>query len=138
MEIRRITDDYSVAPQITPEDVPGIAAAGFRSIMCNRPDGEEPGQCAYDTLAGAAEAAGLEVRCVPVISGMVTPQAMADFEAALADMPRPMLAYCRTGTRCTMLWTIAEFGRRAPEDILEKTAAAGYDMSGIVGQMARH
>ena len=137
MQIRKITDDYSVAPQILPEDVAEIAAAGFRSLMCNRPDGEEPGQCGYDTLAEAAQAVGLEVRWVPITSGMITPDAMADFEAALADMPKPMLAYCRTGTRCTMLWTIAEFDRLGADEILRRTSDAGYDMSGIVGQLAR-
>ena len=137
MELRQITEDYAVAPQILPEDIPAIVEAGFKSVMCNRPDHEEPGQCAYDDVARAAVEAGLEVRWIPIVSGMVTPQAMAEFEAALAEMPRPMLAYCRTGTRCTMLWTIAEFDRLGAEAVLQNTAAAGYDMAGLVSQLAR-
>jgi len=137
MDIRQITPDYAVSPQIQAQDIPDIKAAGFRSIMCNRPDGEEFGQPEFDAIAQAAREAGLEVRSVPIVSGMVTPQAAQDFATALDDMPKPMLAYCRSGTRCTMLWSIANHGKMRGEDIINATHNAGYDMAGLVRQLDR-
>lgn len=137
MDIRRITEDYAVSPQISPDDIPEIKAAGFRSIMCNRPDGEDYGQPEFDAVAEAARAEGIEVRCVPIVSGMVTPQAAQDFAAALEGMPKPMLAYCRSGTRCTMLWSIASYGKLSGDEIVSAARDAGYDMSGLVRQLDR-
>lgn len=137
MDIRKISDAFSVSPQIEVSDVPAVAEAGFRSILCNRPDGEEWGQCGCDDIAAAAEAAGLAFRNVPIVSGMLSEADMEDFKAALAEMPGPVLAYCRSGTRCTMLWTIAKFGDVDEAEILRATGEAGYDMRGLVAQMSR-
>jgi uncharacterized protein (TIGR01244 family) len=103
MEIRQITENYSVAGQIQPEDVQAIAAAGFRTLICNRPDNEDPGQPSSDAVEEAARAAGLEFRHIPVVSGRITPDNVEDQAAALNEMPAPVLAYCRSGTRCTNL-----------------------------------
>lgn len=103
MEIRRITEDYAVAPQITADDVAAIKAAGFNSLICNRPDGEQPDQPAVEEIRRAAETAGLAFRHVPVVSGAITPDDVADMAGALQDMPAPVLAYCRSGARCTNL-----------------------------------
>ena len=137
MDLRKITADFTVSPQIEPEDVGAIADAGYRAILCNRPDGEEFGQCACDAIETAAVAAGLAFRSVPISSGMVTEADMVDFRAALDELPGPILAYCRSGTRCTMLWSIAQMGQMEPQDIVSAAAGAGYDMSGIVAQMRR-
>ena len=135
MDPRHLTDEFSVSPQIDAEHVHEIAGAGFRSILCNRPDGEEPGQCGYDAIADVAQAEGLEVRSVPIVSGMVTRQALEDFRTALAEMPKPVLAYCRSGTRCTMLWAIAQHGTMDDAEIERRAAEAGYDVSGLLRQM---
>ena len=111
--------------------------AGYRSILCNRPDGEDYGQPAYDAVAAAAEAAGLAVRWVPIVSGQMTQAALDEFRAALDEMPKPILAYCLTGTRCTMLWSITRFDDLGGDEILRATAEAGYDMSGLVAQLER-
>lgn len=137
MDLRPITQDFTVSPQIEVEDVAAIAGAGYRSILCNRPDGEDYGQPAYDAVAAAAEAAGLSVRWVPIVSGQMTQAALDDFRAALDEMPKPILAYCRTGTRCTMLWSMTRFGDLGGDEILRATAEAGYDMSGLVAQLER-
>ena len=137
MDLRKITDDFSVSPQIDAKDVPAIAGAGFRSILCNRPDGEAPGQAAYDDIAKAALAEGLEVRSVPIVSDRLTPDDVRAFDDALHDLPKPILAYCRTGTRCTMMWSIVHMSRLDPDEIISRTAAAGYDMSGLVGRMTQ-
>lgn len=136
MDLRPITSDYSVAPQILPEDVAAIAEAGYKSIMCNRPDGEEFGQPDFAGIEAEAVKAGLEVRWVPIGGMGPRPDDVDDFAAALRDMPQPLLAYCRTGTRCTMMWTIAMHGVLADDDLLKHTSAAGYDMRGLIGQLS--
>jgi sulfide:quinone oxidoreductase len=106
MTITEIAPDYSVAPQITPEEVPAIAAQGFRAIMCNRPDGEDPGQPPVDAIREAAEAHGLAFAFVPVVSGAIRPEDVAEARAALDALPAPVLAYCRSGTRSRNLWAL--------------------------------
>lgn len=107
MKITPLTPQFSVSPQIRPEDVAGIAAAGYRSILCNRPDGEDAGQPPYATVEAAAREAGLEALHVPVVSGGITRGDVEEFRAAVADLPAPVLAYCRSGTRCAHLWDMA-------------------------------
>jgi uncharacterized protein (TIGR01244 family) len=107
MNMTQITPDYSVAPQIGVEDVARIAARGFRSIMCNRPDGESPDQTEFAQIAAEAEAQGLKVAFVPVVSGNIHAEDVEDFKAAMADLPKPVLAYCRSGARCQNLWMLA-------------------------------
>ena len=136
MDLRSITSRYSVSPQITPDHIAEIAEAGFKSIMCNRPDGEELGQPDHESIARAATEAGLEVRWIPIGSRGISPDDLAQFKAALAEMPHPLLAYCRTGTRCTMLWSIAQHGTLSDAEIASATSAAGYDMAGLLQQLS--
>jgi uncharacterized protein (TIGR01244 family) len=107
MTARAITEDYTVSGQITVEDVAGIARAGYRSIMCNRPDGEEAGQTPWAEIEAAARREGLAVAFVPVVSGAITEADVEAFRAALADLPKPVFAYCRSGGRCQTLWSLA-------------------------------
>lgn len=137
MDLRKISDRFSVSPQIAPGDVPAIAAAGFRSIICNRPDNEERGQPEVALVEAAAVDAGLAFRTIPISGGAVSQADLDAFRGALDTLPGPILAYCRSGTRCTMLWSIAQFGQMPPEDIVSAAAAAGYDMSGLVAQLGR-
>jgi protein tyrosine phosphatase (PTP) superfamily phosphohydrolase (DUF442 family) len=115
--IRRIDDHISVAPQIRPEEMSDIAAAGFVAIVNNRPDGEEPGQPSGAEIAAAAAAAGLAYTAIPVTH---------------AGAGGPVLAYCRSGTRSCNLWALAaaKAGRDA-DGITASGAGAGYDLSGI-------
>lgn len=111
MDIRQLTEDYAVAPQIGPEHVPLIKAAGFRSVICNRPDTED-GAVPHDRVAEAAREAGLEFRYIPVVSGRIDQQNVDDQAAALDALPRPILAYCRSGTRCVNLFGLVQQQRR--------------------------
>ncbi|AWC24597.1 MULTISPECIES: TIGR01244 family sulfur transferase [Aminobacter] len=104
MEIRQITDDYSVSGQITPDEVAAVKAAGFKSVICNRPDDEQPGQPSAGSVKAAVEAAGLAFRHIPVISGQMTGDNVADMADALDEMEGPVFAYCRSGARCTNLY----------------------------------
>lgn len=103
MQYRQLTEDYAVSPQISVADVAEIKAAGFKSVICNRPDNEDPGQPCAAEIQAAVEAAGLEFRWVPVISGGMTPDDVAAQANALDELPGPVFAYCRSGTRCTNL-----------------------------------
>ncbi len=107
MNILQITPDYSVSGQIGVADVTEIATQGYRAIMCNRPDGESPGQTPASEIRAAAEAAGLAFAFVPVISGQITRSNVDDFATALRDLPGPVLAYCRSGARCQNLHALA-------------------------------
>jgi len=108
MSITAITPDYSVSPQIEPEDVAAIAALGFRSIMCNRPDGESPDQAAVADVEAEAKRLGLGFAYVPVVSGQIVGQNVEDFRASLDRLEGPVLAYCRSGGRCQNLWILAQ------------------------------
>ncbi|MDQ2634053.1 MAG: TIGR01244 family sulfur transferase [Pseudomonadota bacterium] len=108
MEYREISDNYAVSGQILPEDIAAVKAAGFNSVICNRPDDEQPGQPSADSVKQAAEAAGLEFRYIPVVSGQITEQNVADQAAALEGLKGPVFAYCRSGTRCTNLHALIQ------------------------------
>ena len=103
MEIRQITDNYSVAPQISIDDITQIKDAGFKSVISNRPDAEH-GAVRHDAIEAAVREAGLEFRYIPVISGQITQKNVDDQAAALDALPGPVLAYCRSGARCTNLY----------------------------------
>ncbi|MBE0453763.1 TIGR01244 family sulfur transferase [Roseovarius autotrophicus] len=135
MDLRKITEDFSVSPQIEVADVPDIAEAGYRAILCNRPDGEEMGQPVYEAVAEAARAAGLQVQFLPIISGQMTRTDAEAFSTALDTLPKPILAYCRTGTRCTVMWSMTQIDTLGAEEILRRASDAGYDMSGLVAQL---
>ncbi len=136
MEFRKITDALSVSPQITPADIAALKAAGFRSIIANRPDGEGADQPGHDELAAAASAEGLSFHYLPVTPGIVSDETAEAFAKALSELPGPVLAYCRTGTRSATLWSLSEARTRPLPDILARTKAAGYDMNGVARRIA--
>lgn len=110
MDIRTITPDLAVGPQIMPSDMAALAAAGFRSVIDNRPDGEGPDQPTFREIADAAAEHGLDARYLPVVAGAVTDEHVAAFKAALADLPKPVFAYCRSGNRSTTLCALSQAG----------------------------
>ena len=113
MTPKKLTDELSVSPQIMAADVAGLAALGFKSIISNRPDGEGADQPSFLEIEREARARGLDVRYLPVESGKVIDADAVAFGAALAEMPKPVLAYCRTGTRSTTLWALSEAAQAA-------------------------
>lgn len=136
MDLKSLSSKTSVSPQITPDDLEAIKATGMRAIICNRPDGEGADQPSFEEIEAAAKAAGIEARYVPVQSGMVRDEDVTAFSAALQDLPRPVLAYCRTGTRSATLWSFHESKKRPMPEILAATKAAGYDMKGVARRIA--
>lgn len=135
MDIKHITPDYAVSPQIDPNDLPAIAAAGFKAIICNRPDAEVPPTHQADVIKIAAKAAGLAFTRIPVTHQGLNMQMVEDQAAAMAAADGPVLAYCASGTRSSIVWSLSQAGKMSTDDILAATAAAGYDLGGMRGQL---
>lgn len=130
-DFRTVTSDFSVAPQLTREDIARAAALGFRTLVNNRPDNEAADQMTSAEAKAAAEAAGMAYHALP-FQGSPAPSVVAATEALLSETPGPVLAYCRSGTRSITVWGLAQAlaGTRSPDEIIALAAAAGYDLSG--------
>jgi uncharacterized protein (TIGR01244 family) len=127
MNIVKLTNSVAVSAQITPDDVAAIAAAGFKVLINNRPDGEENNQPTSDTIAAAAQSAGMEYHHMP-ITAMSFPGPDFDAMSDLLDDPaQPVLAFCRTGTRCANLW-IAGCDQADREQAMAAAGQRGYDL----------
>lgn len=131
MEIRKLTDTLSVSPQLVAADLPAIAQAGFRAIICNRPDGEGPDQPTVAEIDAAAQRFGIAVHYLPVDSGKATDAQGEQFGVLLDTLASPVLAYCRTGMRSATLWGLSQAGLRPLNDIVATGRAAGYDLAAL-------
>ena len=131
MDIRQITPRYHVAPQISVEDIPALAEAGITRVICNRPDGEVPRSHQADSIGAAVREAGLEFEVLPLTHQTMTPENVAK-QAALVDAASgPVLAYCASGTRCSVVWALGQVGTQSTDEILRTVAQAGYDLEGL-------
>lgn len=135
MDIRKISEQLSVAPQIQAEELAAVKALGFVSVINNRPDQEETNQPSAKDVQAQAEAVGLSYKHQPVISGNITDEDIVEFKALLSAQETPVLAFCRTGTRCTMLWALASARPDNVDELIETAAAAGYNISGLKPRM---
>jgi sulfide:quinone oxidoreductase len=131
MPFKSLTPSLSVSPQVTEADVAQAARDGFRAIIDNRPDGEEPGQPSAAEMQALAATHGMGFAHVPTIGGNITDEDVALMAEALVRFDGPVLAYCRTGTRSTTLWALTRVGGQSAEAILATAAAAGYDLSAL-------
>jgi uncharacterized protein (TIGR01244 family) len=131
-DFRRLTENVLVSPQLALEDIAAAAALGVTLIVNNRPDGEDPDAPQGDAIADAAAAAGVNYVAIPIgHSGFSEPQVDAMIRA-LDQAEGPILAYCRSGTRSTLLWALASAKQGEEPDTIARTAAqAGYDVSPI-------
>lgn len=136
-DIRTLTPDVAVAPQIDLADLQAIKDAGFKTVINNRPDGESPDQPSSAEVEAESNRVGLAYRHVPVVSGAMTMDDVAAFDAALSESDAPTLAYCRSGTRSATLWAFTQAGARSPDEILSIAAEAGYDLSGMKPYLQR-
>jgi sulfide:quinone oxidoreductase len=132
MEIRPLTGEISVSPQILASDVNAIKEAGFRSIICNRPNDEGADQPEFSEIERQAIESGLQIRYLPAESGKVTDEQGVAFGALMAELPKPVLAFCRTGMRSTTMWALSQSGTTALPQIIELAAKAGFDLKGVV------
>ncbi len=132
MEIKNLAPGIAVSPQIVSADIAAIAQAGFKSVICNRPDGEGADQPGFKEIEAAALNAGLQIKYLPAESGKVTDEQGAAFGRLMDELPKPVLAYCRTGMRSTTMWALANAGKSPLPALIEAAAKAGYDLKGLV------
>lgn len=104
MQSSKLTENYAVAPQIQPGDVATIAAQGYATVICNRPDNEEPGQVQADEISAACEAAGLRFHHIPFSQMPVPEEAVQQHLDAIENSSGPVFAYCRSGQRSMLIW----------------------------------
>ena len=135
MKVTKLTPNISVAHQLTEQDLEQAAAAGFKTIINNRPDGEAPDQPPSDELAAAAQRLGLAYHHLPAVSGQISNDQVEAFRTALRGAAKPALAFCRTGTRSTTLWALAASDCLSVNEILQTTAEAGYNLEALRPQL---
>ena len=135
MDIRSLTDSYAVSPQISPGDLAAIKAAGFTTVIDNRPDGEIPGELHAAAMQTAAKALGLTFVINPVISGALTLDNVLAQKAALESAGGPVLAYCASGNRSSVVWALAHAGKRPTDELIAIPARFGYQLEGLRGQI---
>jgi uncharacterized protein (TIGR01244 family) len=128
MDIRPIAEGYAVTPQIEPADVPAIAAQGFTTVVCNRPDPEVPHELSSAVIRAAVEAAGLRFIDNPMAGGALTMDHITTQRETLDQADGPVLAYCASGNRSTILWALANAGRQPTDDLIAAGARYGYQV----------
>lgn len=136
MDIKKLTVELAVSQQIAASDVRAIAQAGFRAVICNRPDGEGVDQPNFSEIQAAAREQGIEAHYLPIESGKVGDTDAARFGEMMRALPKPVLAYCRSGMRAATLWAMSEASRRPLPDIIGTGKAAGHDLSALARRIA--
>jgi len=136
MDLRTLTPTYAVSPQIMPEDLAAIKAAGFTTIIDNRPDGEIPPALHTSVMQTAAEALGLTFVANPVIGGAMTMDNVAAQRAAIAASPGPVFAYCASGNRSSIVWALAQADKMPADDLIGAAAQYGYSLDHLRPQLA--
>ncbi len=135
MQIRPLSDRYAVSPQISPEHVAEIAAAGYTTVINNRPDGENPPELSAEELRAAVEAAGLRFVDNP-FNPMTFSAAHVDAQRAAIDSDGGrVLAYCASGNRSSIAWALAMAGRSPADDLIAAAARHGYQLEGLRPQL---
>ncbi len=135
MDLRALSPTYAVSPQITPDDLPAIKAAGYVTVIDNRPDGEIPTDLHTPVMQKAAEALGLTFVVNPVIGGALTQQNVQVQAAAIAQSAGPVLAYCASGNRSSVVWALAHAGKVPADDLINAAARFGYTLDHLRPQL---
>ena len=135
MAPRQVTDTYFVSPQIEAGDVPALKEAGISLIICNRPDEEIPPALQAEAIGAAAAEAGIAFEVLPLTHQTMTPENVGRQKALIAEADGLVLAYCASGTRSTVVWALGMAGELSADEILNKAAAAGYDLAGLRGAL---
>jgi uncharacterized protein (TIGR01244 family) len=135
MQINTLSDDYSVSPQIEVCDVPSIMQAGFKSVICNRPDQENPEPRQIEAIKAAVESAGMDFAENVFDPSSFGPDKIERQAELLAQLPSPVFAYCASGNRCSIVWAFAQAGRIATDTILDATTQAGYQLAHLRPQL---
>lgn len=129
IQINKIDDHISVATQLECEEIIALKEKGFKTILNNRPDNEVPNQPTSLSLEEEAKRLGLAYISLPVIGTDITDEQVNAFDTIVENADGPILAFCRTGTRCAALWALSEADKATVDSILERTKKTGYNLS---------
>lgn len=132
MDIRALTPSYAVSPQIDPADLSAIKAAGFTTVIDNRPDGEIPDPLKAARMRIAAEALGLTFVDNPVTPGQFTDQVVETQRRAVAASAGPVFAYCASGNRSSCVWALMNAGKEPTAELVGTAARFGYNLTALV------
>ncbi len=135
MDLRAITDSYSVAPQLEPADMATLAASGVTTVICNRPDGENPPPLQAAEMQAAAEAAGLAFVFNPVVGGQLTMDNVDEQRDAIDGAEGPVVAYCASGNRSTVVWALGMAGSLPTDEIIARGEKWGYQLQWLRAQI---
>lgn len=135
MQLKKLYRDLSVADQIEAEDLIEIAAAGFKTVICNRPDEEGEPHLTSTEAAKKADALGMAFKYLPVNGANITDADVAAHAQLLDEAEGPVLTYCRTGTRCTKLWAIANAPEMGADTVIRAADQAGYDLRAMADRL---
>lgn len=132
-KIVSLTENFSVASQIAADDIREIAAAGFRTLINNRPDDEEPGQLASGVARSQAETLQVAYHYLPFTASSLTLTEIEAFERLMAEADGPVIAHCRSGTRCYLLWAASELrkGTASADALVRQAADRGFDIAAL-------
>jgi sulfide:quinone oxidoreductase len=136
MDIKTLTSNLSISPQVLVSEIQAVAQAGFKAIICNRPDGEGPDQPSFKEIEQAANQYGLQAVYLPAEVGKVRDEDGKVFGQLINTLPGPVLAYCRTGMRSTTLWALSQASVTPLPNILEAAHKVGFDMKALVQRIA--
>lgn len=133
---RQLTEKVYASPQIDLDQVAEAARLGVKLIVNNRPEGESEDQIPGEEIARAAAAQGLTYIAIPVTHAGFSEWQVKTMAEALGSADGPVLAYCRSGTRSTLLWALAEASRgQSPHRLAAAAAQAGYDLTPVRAMM---
>lgn len=126
--MKKLSDKFYVAGQISPEEMPVFAETGIGIIINNRPDGESALQPPGQVIMASAQQQDMRYFAIPVAGG-IAPEQVHALRSILANAGEPVLAYCASGTRSTILWALSQAGTMETDDIIGKASEAGYDLT---------
>ena len=137
MQLKQVNPEFWVADQITAQDIELIAARGIKTVFCNRPDGEGPDQPNVIEIEQALKPYGIQIQYLPVVSGKVTDEQAEEFKQLYLQAQKPLLAYCRSGTRSITLWALSQVADQTLDQMLLTAKTLGYDLQGVVPRILK-
>ncbi|QDK97599.1 TIGR01244 family phosphatase [Acinetobacter tandoii] len=137
MQLKQVNTEFWVADQITAQDIELIAARGIKTVFCNRPDGEGSDQPNVIEIEQALKPYGIHIQYLPVVSGKVTDEQAEEFKQLYLQAQKPLLAYCRSGTRSITLWALSQVADQTLDQMLLTAKTLGYDLQGVVPRILK-
>ncbi len=137
MDIRHLSSNYAVSPQIAVGDVAAVKAAGFVTVICNRPDAEMDSALRADQIRAAVEAQGMIFVLNPIVSGMLSEANIETQRLAIDTAAGPVFAYCASGNRSSVVWALSQAGRQSADALIGAAARHGYQLEGLRADLDR-